>query len=307
MAREHESHILAEIVTSISQPVDAQRGFVIGPFTLVSAKQDGMKPSLADIQEDFKSAILKGEKKFASRIVKLARGNEAKEFSIYQDDSLVRLTDFLANDYKLLREYLGETQFVAMAQTYISAHPSQYPNARWFSLHLADFLRRFKPFEHHPEIQELAALELALNSAFDAPEATPLTFAELNALAPEMLNTIILSFHLSAVRLTFKQNTSSIWSALKCQTQPPKPHMLDADQQILVWRQGAASRFRLIGVEEAMAYDACKTGASFGTMSEMLAFMECPETATERAASYLRGWIDAELLLAPALAVKLVK
>ncbi len=307
MAREHEGHFLAEIITRISQPVDAQRGFVIGLLALLRTNCDRMKPSLADIQQDFKSAILKGDKKFASRIIKLARGTEAKEFGTYQDAHHLRLTDFLANDYKLLREYLGETQFVAMAQTYFSAHPAQHPNARWLSKHLADFLLHFKPFAHRPEIQELAALELALNSAFDAPEASPLTFAELKVFAPEFFSALKLGIHPSAARLTFKQNTSSIWSALKCQTQPPKPHRLDADQQILVWRQGAASRFRLLGEEEAMAYDACKTGASFGTMCKMIAFIDNPETATERTANYLRAWIEAELLLAPALAVKLVK
>ncbi len=264
-----------------------------------------MKPSLADIQQDFKSAILNGDKKVAIHVAKPAHGSKAKAIGIYQEAYFMRLTDFLANDHELLREYLGESQFVEMAHRYIAAHPSQHPNARWFSKHLAEFLLSYKPFEHHREIQELATLELALNSAFDAPEAVALTLAQLVTVNPEIFNALKLQIHPSAARLTFKQNTTSIWSALKCETQPPKPHRLDTDQQILVWRQGVASRFRLLGDEEAMAYDACKTGASFSTLCEMIAFREFPETAAARAATYLRGWIEAELLLeTPSFAVR---
>ena len=264
-----------------------------------------MKPSLADIQQDFKSAILNGDKSYATHLAKPARGSKAKAFGIYQDAYRMRLTDFLANDHDILRDYIGETQFVEMAKNYITAHPSEHPNARWYSVHLAEFLQGYEPFFHHLEIQELAALELALNTAFDAPEAATLTFAELTALDPEIFSATILGIHSSASRLTFKQNTTSIWSALKCETQPPKPHLLDEEQQILVWRQGVASRFRLLGNEEAMAFDACKTGASFSTICEMIAFVDSPETAAARAASYLRGWNEAELLLAaPAFAVR---
>ncbi len=209
---------------------------------------------------------------------------------------------FLANDHELLRRYLGESQFGEMAQCYIAAHPSEHPNARWYSTHLAEFLRTYKPFAHHSEIQELAALELALNSAFDAPEAAALTFTELTALDPKVFSSMILGIHPSAARLTFRQNTTSIWSALKCDAQPPKPHMLDHDQALLIWRQGNSSRFRILGDEEAMAFDSCKNGASFSTICEMMAFLDSPETAAMRATGYLRGWIEAQLLLvAPAI------
>ena len=210
----------------------------------------------------------------------------------------MRLTEFLAKDHEILREYIGESQFDKMAQSYIATDPSRLPNARWYSVHLAEYLRTYKPFSHNPEIQELAVLESALNSAFDAPEAASLSLVELTALDPEVLSSMILGIHPSASRLTFKQNTTSIWSALKCDTHPPRPHLLDEAQQILIWRQGVASRFRLLGDEEAIAFDACKAGASFGAMCELIALVECPETAAARAASYLRGWIEAELLLA---------
>ena len=136
----------------------------------------------------------------------------------------MRLSEFLAHDHEILRQYIGETQFDKMAQSYIAAHPSQHPNARWYSVHLAEYLHNYEPFLYHPEIQELATLELALNTAFDAPDAASLSLVQLTALDPEIFKSLILGIHPSASRLTFKQNTTSIWSALKCETQPPKPH-----------------------------------------------------------------------------------
>lgn len=264
-----------------------------------------MKPTRAEIKQAFKSAALSGDQKFAARIANLARSANANLVDSNEIANLVPLKEFLAIDYRFLRKYLGETQFTEMAKSYCEANSSTQPNARWFSTHLAEFLRGYAPFSHHPEIQELAALELALNSAFTAPEAAALTLADLTTLDPEIFSSMNLGMHPSASRLTFTQNTTSIWSALKCETQPPKPHLLDEQQQTLVWRQGAASRFRLLGNEEAMAFDAAKTGASFSTICQLIAFMDSPETTAARAASYLRGWIEAELLLAaPTFAVR---
>jgi hypothetical protein len=258
-----------------------------------------MKASLASIQADLKAAILGNSKSAPPHIAKPARGTRASAFGVYKDAYIMRLTDFLANDHEMLRQYLGDVAFASMARDYIAAHPSENANARWYCLHLPAFLKSYKPFKQHPEIHELATLEAALNFAFDAPEAQSLTITDMAKLDPETFATMPLNMHPSAVRLTFVQNTTSIWSALKCEEQPPKPHSLDAPQHIVVWRQGTASRFRMLGDEEAMAFDSTYTGANFSVICEMIAMMEGADTAAMRAASYLRGWIETELVLTP--------
>jgi hypothetical protein len=258
-----------------------------------------MKASLAAIQADLKAAILGSNKSALPHIAKTARGTKASAFGVYKDAYIMRLTDFLANDHEVLHQYLGDVTFASMARDYIAAHPSENPNARWYCKHLPAFLQRYEAFEHHQEIQELASLEAALNYAFDAPEAAHLTIADLGSLDAQAFTTMPLSIHPSAVRLTFLQNTTSIWSALKCEEQPPKPHSLDMPQQVAIWRQGTASRFRILGDEEAMAFDSAIDGANFNVICEMMALMEGHETAAMRAASYLRGWVEAELILVP--------
>jgi hypothetical protein len=257
-----------------------------------------MKTSLAAIQNDLKDAILKGADTFKAHIATPAKGSKSTAFGIYKTAYTMRLTDFLANDHEMLHSYLGDSNFAKLAEAYIKTNPSEHPNARWYSINLPAFLLGYEPLRRNPEIQELAALESALNTAFDAPEADTLTLVDLSSLDPEIFSTMALAIHPSTSRLKFYHNTTSIWSALKCEGQPPKPHLLDSKQEIAVWRQGTSSRFRLLGNEEAMALDVASKGGNFSQICEMIAVMEGAETAPQRAASYLRGWIEAELLLA---------
>ena len=68
--------------------------------------------------------------------------------------------------------------------------------------------------------------------------------------------------------------------------------------EIMVWRQGLGSRFRILGAEEAMAIDSAREGLPFSIVCEMIAAFDDPENAGLRAASYLRGWIEAEIVSA---------
>jgi hypothetical protein len=66
--------------------------------------------------------------------------------------------------------------------------------------------------------------------------------------------------------------------------------------QIMVWRQGSGARFRILGDEEAMAVDSAREGVTFGVICEMMAAFDDPDNAAIRAAGYLRGWIEAEII-----------
>jgi hypothetical protein len=89
-------------------------------------------------------------------------------------------------------------------------------------------------------------------------------------------------------------NVTGLWSCLKCDEMPPKPYRLEAPQEILVWRQGESSRFRLLGDEEAMAFDTAAEGAPLSVVCDTIAAMDGPGTAALRAAGYLRGWVEAQ-------------
>jgi hypothetical protein len=204
----------------------------------------------------------------------------------------------VADDYPLLRRYLGDLKFKELLHDYVLSPTAARKSVRRLSRHLPDFLKSYSAFDRCPEIQELSDLECACNLAFEAIEAPKLTISALEEKKSVNFSGLALAPHPSVSSLTFTQNTTSIWSALKCDEQPPKPHHLDEIQHVLVWRQGKASRFRILGQEEATAFDRIKSGRSFRALCKALDPTPGGETPMKRATAYLRGWVDAELLLA---------
>ena len=253
--------------------------------------------NLSNLQSRLQAGIL-GECHEAEDLIAPApRGSRASRLDVYRRAYVLRLTEFLSNDYEKLRIYLGETRFSRMTRDYAAAHPSDTPNARWFSRHLPAFLQQSKAFLPHPEVGELAMLEQALNDVFDGPEAAPTTLADLAAIDPTAFGDVRFALVPACMTIEARSNATSIWSAIRCGVTPPAAERLDMPQHILVWRQAGSSRFRILGEEEFMALSCVAEGLDFATICEMLAAYDDPETAAFRAANYLRGWIEAEILV----------
>ena len=217
-------------------------------------------------------------------------------FGVYQNAYRLRLVEILGHDFAKLQEYLGDDEFARMGNAYVDAHPSDHPNARWFSRHLPEFLKKTWPWARKAELHDLAVLEKALNDSFDAPEAPFVTHAGLAALDPSLFGDVMLTIHPSACRFKVTTNVTSLWASMKCEQRPPAAQVLKEPMEIMVWRQGISARFRMLGAEEAMAVDEAANGVPFGVLCEMIAVMDDPDTAAMRAASYLRGWIEAEIV-----------
>ena len=194
--------------------------------------------------------------------------------------TLARLTEFLADDYAKLRLYMGESVFNALGRHCLAAYAVKAPKARALSRHLPDFLDLTKPFSRSPELSDLARLEKAFHLALNAPDAPILTRTTF----PWGHGKFRIELHPSLQRLQLRTNATSIWAALTAGELPPPPERLDEPQELLVWRQGAMPRFRMLGREEAMALDEA-------ARSSVIAM----DQATE---NFLRGWLEAEVISA---------
>lgn len=251
---------------------------------------------LADLQRDMQRAVV-GKTAAAKGIVATPpNGTSADRLGVYQNSYILRLTEFLSNDYAKLRSYLGDVRFRETASLYIQAHPSDQPNARWFSRHLPEFLGTSTLYRRHPEVAELARLERAINDAFDGPDHPIVTMADLAAIAPEHFAATVFRMSPTVHRFAVNTNVSSLWASLKCGEMPPTPEDFASPTEIIVWRQGLGSRFRILGAEEAMAIDSARDNVPFSVICEMMAAFEDPDNAGFRAAGYLRGWIEAEIV-----------
>lgn len=247
-------------------------------------------------QSAFQRGILSGDASVLAEILDSPQEKREVLFGVYQHAYGSRLVEAMRNDHKLLHSYLGDEMFDAMGAAYVAAHPSQHPNLRWFSSGVPAFLKSTEPYSDYPVLSDLAALEKALNDAFDAPEAPAVGIADLASFAPDAWNDLTFEAHPSAFRLDCATNASAIWRALKIDETPPDAVALDEPSHLLIWRQDVTPKFRELGNEEAMIWAEAASGIPFGVLCSMLATYDDPGSAAARGAGYLHSWVTSGLL-----------
>jgi len=255
-----------------------------------------MPLNLKSFQDQFQRAILEGDDAILNDIPDGPRETKTNLLGIYRDAYVLRLIGVIGNDHELLRLYLGEDRFRAMARAYIASCPSQHPNARWFAHRLPQFLKSSEPYARRPDVGELATLERALNDAFDGADAPILSMADLAAFPPESWAQLFFVCHPTAACIDGYTNVGAIWIALKAGEEAPPCTLSEEATRILVWRHDKTSKFRELSAEEAMMWLETAKGARFGDLCELLATYDDPASAPVRAAGYLKGWLDAGLL-----------
>ena len=110
----------------------------------------------------------------------------AKRFDVYRNNVAVSLTEALKSAFPALLSLVGDEFYTAMAGVYLRAHPPQSPLMMFYGADMPAFLDGFAPVGHLPYLADIARLELALRTAYHAPDATPL---DAQAIAPEALMT----------------------------------------------------------------------------------------------------------------------
>jgi hypothetical protein len=248
----------------------------------------------AQQQSDFQRAILVGDEQVLTEILDSPKEKREVLFGVYKHAYASRLIDTLRDDHKLLHSYVGDEMFDEMGRGYVAAHPSHHPNLRWFSGHFPDFLKSSEP--DYPILTELAALEKALNDAFDAKDAPVVGLDDMASFAPEIWNQLKLDAHPSCSRLDVSTNVAAVWLSLKNEEMPPDVVTLEQPERLLIWRHDVTPMFREMSIEEAMMWDEAGAGVPFGVLCSMLATYDDPDGAAARGAGYLHGWITAGLL-----------
>src|SRR5207253_1133442 len=143
------------------------------------------------------------------------------------------------------------------------------------------------PYSDYPVLGDLAALEKALNDAFDGTDGAVVTLSDVAAFAPDIWKDLTFAAHPTAARLDLATNAPAIWRALKADETPPDAVTQAEPVRILVWRQENTPMFRELPAEEAMMWDEAARGVCFGVLCSMLATYDDPDTAAGRGASYL--------------------
>lgn len=285
------------VTTTKAIPVTpgARRGLVVDPSG-VDARRGLSNLSLAELQAMFQEAILVGNSDILNYIPDNAHTTADVLLGVYQHAYKARLIEVLAADFPIVETMMGKKRFDEVAKAYIEAYSSNQQNVRWFSRHMPSFLTECQCYKDTLEWSEMAQLEWALNTAFDAPDEAHLRLADLQQLPANAWADLQFTPHVSVSRLVARYNVFSIWTAYQNQSALPKVSLLDEPEQILVWRKDDTARLRIMTSEEAMMFDEASRAVPFARLCELLAVFSEPETAALRAAQYVQGWISTEVL-----------
>lgn len=253
-----------------------------------------MAEALRDVQARFLAGVMSGDAEAEALIVDDNRVGAARRLDIYRNNYRASLRDVLADHFERVHAWLGDDQFDNLADAYVTAHPSRTRNLRYYGGEFPGFLAHHYPADG--ELAELAALDWALRSAFDAADAAPLDAAAVGALGDGWIDRRLM-LHPSAQLLAQRHNSRAIWSALDAGETPPDAAPLSAPVTLLVWRLGTPSQFRTLSEEEARALALLGAGASFTDLSVDALGRLGEAGAMEALAAWLGRWLADELLV----------
>lgn len=223
---------------------------------------------------------------------------------IYRHAYTARLVEALRDNFEKLPRVMGDAAFDALAAAYIDEHPSRHASIRWYGEHLAAFMTAHPALAGHPSLVDLARMEWALRTAFDAADAAPLQADALAGLPPSRWGALRLVPLPSARLLPLEWAVEPLWRALQEgsaegdeQALPePEPHA----HWLLVWRPALEPRWRSLAAPEAALLGGVFGGVPFAALCETAAAQVGQAQAAAAVVAALQGWL-AEGLLAQAL------
>ena len=219
-----------------------------------------------------------------------------KRLLVYQNAYVIRLGHILCDDYDNTWTFLGDDQFYALAKDYIHAHPSDTPNARFFTDKFPEFLEGQPVGKEHPAVPDLARLERALRDAFDASDDPVIASEDLAKLGGENFEEAVFHLHPSVAVMRLASNGYDVFCALRDEQTPPAPVRKDPGQWVAVWRREMICRHVVLADEEGTLLDLARQGYTFAQLCEASALFGDPDNTALRMAGYMQQWIANHML-----------
>lgn len=258
-----------------------------------------MNATLAHQQRRLAAAITgEGDGCFADAKVLLrpTPHGASPRLEVYRNAYRGRLTAALEENYPVLHRVLGDEAFRQLAAAFIAARPSRRPSIRWFGDELADFLLTVAERVPHPSLVDLARMEWALGSAFDAADLPCLHVEDLLATDAAAWPALRFAAHPAVSLLRLAWAVEPLWSALGCDAEAVTESPVALDHHLLVWRGRENTQWRSVADDEATLLSNCLGGQPFAELCAVAAGTE-GDAAAACVAGYLRVWVEAGLLM----------
>ncbi|USQ14675.1 putative DNA-binding domain-containing protein [Legionella lytica] len=246
---------------------------------------------LKQLQEQFHQFLLSGDNQIHRSIIRTKQVSVETRLSIYRDAYELRLIESLAANFPCLYAYLGTEEFNHLGRAYLKEYPSSFRSIRWFGDNLATFIHT--NYSQYAYLSELADFEWKMTLAFDAPEASLVSVADMAAVPPDAWANLQFVLHPAVQRLNYLWNSVSLWQALAHEHDLPEIQQQTETSAWILWRTPELMiQFCSLSPEEAWALDRLAQGASFGALCEGFCQWIAEEEVGMHAASYLKNWIQ---------------
>ncbi len=246
--------------------------------------------SLVQQQMLLQDAIVQGNQNTSNPtqwIIEKADFSAKKQLQVYQNSYRWRLFDVVAEDYPVLKAYLGEEMFNELINDFISAVPPQHFNVARYALLLSVFQQTHSSYDVCSS--ELFALETSIAQLADAEETQALRPEHLEGITPEALMASRLSPRKALQLFAFNYAVNDYYKSVIAEETLPTPapessFLVVFRHEDEVWRMNLAS-------EE---YQLLSALFSDQTVGDVLSKLD--ESATANIFRYFSRWISNGLL-----------
>jgi len=249
-------------------------------------------PSLSSQQQTLQEAIMQGER-IDSRPVEWIREkanfSAEKQLGVYVNAYRWRLFDIVAEDYPVLRAYLGEERFGLLINDFISAVPPQHFNIARYAALLPAYQQAHTTYDIFAG--ELCMLETVISQLADSEETEALAPEHLSGMTPEALTQSHLYPRHASHLFVFEHAVNEYYRAVKEEKplfEPVKtPSFLAVFRhEDVIWR---------MDIEEP-EYRLLSSLFAGNTIGEALSHLD--ESTAENISEYFSRWMRNGLLAA---------
>lgn len=218
-----------------------------------------------------------------------------RRLAVYHHGYRIRLREALRAEFPGLALLAGK-RLATLLDGYIAARPSTHFNIRWHGEGLDAYLGRTPPWRDRPALGEMAQLDWAISTAFDAADHAPVDATELAHVSPDSWASLRLHPLPHARLLRVAHNVDAFRRATDRGATRPSIRRLRQPRHLLVWRPAVDVRYRRVDRDELPALRAAFDGDTFANLCERLAEHHGAEAALPRMAALLARWLDDGLI-----------
>ena len=226
-------------------------------------------PTLPEIQKNFFAGLFSRDQRIVSALLPSKTLTAQARFDIYRGSVSGLFTKVLAEIYPVCKRLLGDRFFDAMADRYITAHPSISANVIHYGAQLPEFLEGFEPVSELPYLADTARLEWAWHRAFNARNSMPINTSELESFDENQLYCTAFKLTPGSSLLHSVYPVDIIWQQNQPEVEQPASITLETqDNYLLVRRSGFEVVIDKISHKYWSLLDSISSGLTLGQLSE---------------------------------------